>query len=125
TGSRMPPALRAARSLARCLRSNVQAAKGCDSEAAYRRSVENRHAAGEPIDVDVVLAGARSESDAAAVGPAVGEESDRTHLLADDVALRREELHVHLARQCMHARRPLDLERPCFEIQHHAGFLPA
>src|SRR5438552_1248052 len=60
------------------------------------RSLENRDTAGQPIHVDVELALARGERDAAAVRAAVGEKTDGAHLLAHEVALRRVELELDL-----------------------------
>src|SRR5438067_1387525 len=87
------------------------------------RSLENRDTAGQPIHVDVELALARGERDAAAVRAPVGEKTDGAHLLAHEVALRRVELELDLSRQRMRPRVALHLERASFEIEHDAGFL--
>ena len=59
-------------------------------------SLEDRDAAGQPIHVNVVLALACRERNATAVRAPVRVEAERTHLIADEIALRGEELEVDL-----------------------------
>ena len=94
-GSRTRPAPRAARS--RVAR-RLGPAHGARSHGDRRRRVasinQDRDAAGQPVDVDVELALAGRDGDAAAVAAAVGKEADRADRVVDDVVLRGEELEL-------------------------------
>src|SRR5450631_2372791 len=66
-------------------------------------SFQDRDAAGQPVDVDVILALAGGEGNAAAVRAAVGEETDRADLIVQQVALSGIELELDLLGQAMRA----------------------
>src|SRR5207244_7951668 len=69
-----------------------------------RPSFQNRDATGKPIDIDVVLALARRERDASAVGTAIREKTDRADFFSDEIALRSVQLDVELLGQLVHPR---------------------
>jgi hypothetical protein len=73
-------------------------------------SVEDRDAAGQPVDVHFELARARRDRDAPAVAAAVGDEANGADVRVDEVVLRGEELELDVLRQRMLARILIDLE---------------
>src|ERR1700682_3492005 len=64
-------------------------------------SFEDRDAAGQPVDVDVVLALARGKRYAPAIRATIGEKADGPDFIAQEVALRGVELEVDLRGQAM------------------------
>src|SRR6266851_4524630 len=85
-------------------------------------SFEDRHPAGQPVDVDIVLALTRGEGDAPAIRAAVGEKADGADLVVQQVALRRVELEVELLGQAMRAFVRRHSKGACLEIELEHGF---
>src|SRR5260370_20886415 len=67
-------------------------------------SFQNRYATGKPIDIDVVLALARRQRDAAAIRSAIREKTDRADFFSHEIALRGVQLDIELLGQPVHAR---------------------
>src|SRR6478736_5944137 len=80
------------------------------------RSVQNRDAAGQPVDVDVEFALAGGERDAAAVRSAVRIEADGADFLVDQVALSGEQLDPDLIGQLMDLRVGRDAKRARVDV---------
>src|ERR1700681_1117897 len=66
-------------------------------------SFEDCDPAGQPVDVDVVLALARGQRYAPAIRATIGEKADGPDFIAQEVALRGVELAVDLRGQAMRA----------------------
>src|SRR5512132_1330025 len=93
--------------------------------ADLRPSFQYRDAAGEPIDIDIVLALADGQRDAPAVRPAVGVKADRANLIVDQIALRGEELEVDARWQRVHPGigRNAERTRRHVELEYRLGTL--
>src|ERR1700681_1985253 len=85
-------------------------------------SFEDRDPAGQPVDVDVILALARHERNATAIRAAIGEETDGADFFVQQVALRRVELEVDLLRQAMRALVRRHSKRACLEVELEQRF---
>src|ERR1700686_695607 len=88
-------------------------------------SFEDRDAAGQPVDVDVVLAFARGKRYAPAIRSAIGEKADGPDFIAQEVTLRGVELEVDLRRQAMRVlvRRHSKRARLEVELEQRFGAL--
>src|ERR1700730_8855625 len=85
-------------------------------------SFEDRDPAGQPVDVDVILAFARGERNATAIRAAIGEETDGADFFVQQVALRRVELEVDLLGQAMRARVWRHSKRARLEVELEQRF---
>src|SRR5207253_3757622 len=88
-------------------------------------SFQDRDPAGQPVDIDVVLALARSQRYAPAIGATVGEKADGPDFIAQEVALGSVELEVDLPGQAMRVlvRRHSKRARLEVELEQRFGAL--